>query len=233
MKGQYRSKAGKGKKILKRNRRMKMGNKFAPSAYSFKRLGFPIDLKYVGGGFSFTGLANASSFASGTGLANTYDVGLGLPFALNAVTDSSDFTSLFDRYRIVGVKLKFMFDINDANITGAGVLPWITVAQDYDDATQPTTEQEVLKIQYAKSKRLDKPFSVYLRPKPQLIAGNVAGSTTNAAIPNSSNLYFNCSDTSVVFYGLKAFIRGWYSPLSAQSMLRIQPTYYLSLKDTR
>lgn len=221
------------KTYRKTNRKSKMSKSLIPSNYLVKRLAYPIDLKYNGGGFSFTGNANASSYVSGTGFTNTYDVGIGLPFKLGAVIDPADLTSMFDRYRIIGVKLKFMFDINDANITGAGVLPWITLAQDYDDALQPANEQTVLTKQYAKSKRLDKPFSIFLRPKPQLMIGQQAGTVGNSGVPNSTDLYFNCTDTEVVFYGLKAFIRGWYSPAGAQSMLRIQPTYYLSLKDTQ
>lgn len=230
----------KGKFTRKSNRPLKrklrvprMKKSIVQKTHIIKRLGNAIEMRYLGGGFAYTGVINATSTPSGSGLLNTYDVGFGIPFALSSTVDPADLTALFDRYRIVGVKLKFMFDINDANITGAGVLPWLSLAPDYDDASTPANENVILTKQYCKTRRLDKPFNIYIRPKPQLITGQVAGTNSNSAVPNSKNLYFNCTDTNVVFYGLRGWIRGWYSPTGAQSMLRVQPTYYLALKDTQ
>lgn len=222
-----------GRKMVRPKRAITMGSKFSKSTYTFKRMGIPLTIKYDGGGMSATGQINTAALPNIDGLLNTYDVRFGIPFSANQATDFADFSSLFDRYRIVGVKLQFIFDVTQALITGAGTMPWITIAQDYDDAALPTNEANVLTKQYAKTKRMDKPFTIYLRPKPQLIAGQVAGTTSNSAVPNADNLYFNCTDSAVVFYGLKGYIRGWYSPIGAQSVLRIQPTYYLALKDTQ
>lgn len=230
----------KGKFTRKSNRPLKrkqykprVKKSIVQKTHIIKRLGTAIELRMLGGGLGTSGSVNSALSASGSGLLNTYDVAFGLPFCLNNTVDPADLSNLFDRYRILGVKLKFMFDINDANITGAGVLPWISYAQDYDDAQTPANENVVLVKQYCKTRRLDKTFSIYIRPKPQLVAGQISGTTSNSAVPNSKNLYFNCTDLNAVFYGLKGWIRGWYSPTGAQSMLRIQPTYYVALKDTQ
>lgn len=221
------------RKMVRPKRAITAGSKFSKSTYLFKRMGLPLTLKLDSGGLVTGGSINSGLLANLDGMTNTYDVRFGIPFSAAQCVDFADFASLFDRYRIVGVKLQFIFDVTQANITGAGTMPWISVTQDYDDAALPSSENNVLTHQYARTKRLDKPFSVYIRPKPQLIAGQVAGTTSNSAVPNSQDLYFNCTDTSVVFYGLKGYVRGWYSPLGAQSVLRIQPTYYLAMKDTQ
>ena len=64
----------------------------------------------------------------------TWQTGMGMNFNLSECIDSSELTSLFDRYKILGVKLKFLFQSNHSGYPGGNraPLPVLTYAFDAD-----------------------------------------------------------------------------------------------------
>jgi hypothetical protein len=62
-----------------------------------------------------------------------------LSFALSDVPSPTDFTSLFDQYRIAQVRVEFIPVTSSLGpSTTATELPYLTAAIDYDDSTAPT-----------------------------------------------------------------------------------------------
>lgn len=203
-----------------------------------KRLGQQVTIVNGGGsGLPFlnqTGGGTWEMTATPTGgsLGGTYQYGLSGQFQLNAVQDHTDITQLFDRYKIVGIKLKFLFQHNVASVSGNSCLPVMYHAFDADDANVPTSANDVMVKAYCKTRILNgnREFSVYYKPRisKEIFQGPFAGpgySTEKAA-------WLDCNSSAIPHYGFKAWIDNWLAPDNAL-LLRIQPVYYLALKDTQ
>jgi len=109
------------------------------------------------------GYSAVSGFTNITG-SIVYGSGLGLAFKLSEVNftgnlvnpplinvpNYTEFTALFDYYRIRGVHIKMIYTNNVANTSSAVgtaqsiALPTVQCMYDYDDANAPTTEGELL-----------------------------------------------------------------------------------------
>lgn len=214
-------------------RRVKSPNAGQLTVYPFKRVGIPLEYKMSSGSGTIYGDWNITQTAAASGLTNCYDLAISIPFKLANVTTSSDFTALFDRYCIHGVALKIMYDCNFANVQGTGVLPYITYAPDWDDISVPTSEVALQQKQYSKTKMLNGsyPIKYYMKPRIALVTTSAAGQVANVVAPK--NTWLDCTQITTAHNGFKAWISNIYNPTGAQCIVRVQPTYYLRLKDSQ
>lgn len=169
---------------------------------------------------------------------NTVQFGGAMDFRLNAVSDYVDITQLFDRYMITGVKLKFLYQSNIADTAGPTTLPCMWYAQDFDDSSLPVNQLDVAVKQYCKTKILNanRQFSLYIKPRiTKAIAGQTGAGPVVIADTSEKPCYLDCAFPNVPHYGLKFWIDNWYNqaPNESNVVLRIQPTYYLKLKDAQ
>ena len=157
---------------------------------------------------------------------------------LNALENAQDFTGLFDRYKLNGVKVTFLNQISEATAGGAQVLPLLTYAVDYDDFSPPT-ESQMRQKQYVKRKVLtaNRPVSIYYKPKRIMPAADPSGvvnaGLTNSVVTNAG--WTNCDFPQVTHGGLKFYLSNLYGGLPAtttvQSQIDIVVQYYFSCKD--
>ena len=178
----------------------------------------------------------------------TAQFGLSANFQLRDVINPTDFTALFDRYKIIGVKLKFQYQ----NMTGADAVNWsdlkgngptytqipiMDYSYDCDDSEIPTSRPQVQQKGYAKQKLLTamRPFSVYYKPR---VTKSIYA--TNPAFTSEKACYLDCNSTDIEHYGFKAWITGWpynYTQQgqtqSTKGILTIQPCFYLACKDSQ
>lgn len=168
---------------------------------------------------------------AGDSMTNTIQWGNSFIFKLSSVIDPADFTNLYDKYKIVGVRLKVMYQANSASTGGVSVLPIINYSIDHDDASVPTSLNNVECKAFAKSRILtgDKPLNLYLKPK--VAVGLYQGAFTGYGIPGST--WINSSSPDVQHYGVKFWINNFYAPTGANNQITIQPTYYLALKESQ
>jgi hypothetical protein len=167
-------------------------------------------------------------------------------FQLDDVLQSGDFVQLFDRYKIVGVKLKFTYQCSiggdQANWQSAGplsqVLPIIDFTYDADDANPPTTRALIQVKAYAKQRILqaNQTFSMYYKPRVTKTVYN-GGPPNPVAYTTEKPCWLDCANPDVQHYGFKAWISSWpYSstaPTSTNGVLTIQPVYYIMCRDTQ
>lgn len=178
----------------------------------------------------------ASGLTQTTDDFGTRQGGIGISFNLQACMDYNDFTQLFDRYKITGIKLKFLFQNNVSALQAVGnraPLPLITYAFDADDANSPPTRQAVAVKQYAKEKILNgnRTFSVFYKPR---LSKLVYNGIITSAYTSSKPEWLDCNNPSVPHFGVKLWLNNWYSDTDTSSMkLTIQPIYYLAMKDTQ
>lgn len=177
---------------------------------------------------------NAQSLSLGTAAVDTftgyYQFGGACNFSLDQVLNYTEFTSLYDRYKIRKIVVKIIPECNVASTAGTSLLPVVGVVRDYDDNTVPTSTTQLAEMQGYREYRLNRPltFAVYPRIANTVWQGTLANGYSVMRPPWLDNSSF-----SVPHYGLKFFFRN--VPLSgtAPFLIRFTMTYHFACKDTR
>lgn len=140
-------------------------------------------------------------------------VGTYFNFSLLDVSNSTDFSNLFDNFKLIGVQLTFRLMnnpdgdniINDTvNATGANFYPKLWWVIDKDDITSPTLltirERALAKCRVLKPDRF---ITVFIKnPRPQL---TLTGSGVTTA-PSSWLRTSTASDLGTTHYGIKVVL---------------------------
>jgi hypothetical protein len=157
-----------------------------------------------------------------------YDFGASMKFRLSDTENSSELTALYDRYKITGVKVKIIPLSNTASAGGLSYLPELMYTFDTDDSSVPT--ETVMRQKCAKTKRLDKPVSIFIKPR---VAGTLWQNALASGYSIAPNTYINCSTPSVEYYGLKLYFKNvdLRSTSTVATQFNIETTYYLAMKD--
>jgi hypothetical protein len=144
------------------------------------------------------------SFDLGTLLRTASDQGFAWPFALNQVPASTEFTTLFDKYRITSIDLTFSYwRTGHPPGTTDDVWPAMYLFMDDDDSAIPTTKSEVLErmsVQRVSFSPMRQTISVKITPR---WVQSRAGTSTNIAPLNS---WIDMSTPGVQHYGVKAWV---------------------------
>lgn len=173
-----------------------------------------------------------------------HQFGGSMKFQLSDVIDVTDFTALFDRYKLNMVKVTMMPLMNQAygavSTTGnvqTSTLPTLLTSIDYDDADIPFDSIDLLERQNCRSYRFDKPVTVTIKNPKMLLAVQQGDTTiTQVAAATTSGKYLDCADKSVNHFGFKFFIRDMLLPdyeLNQNSLVRVRVKYFLSFKEPK
>lgn len=237
-----------GRKYKKRMGIRRRGGKLRVSGYGkvirIKRIGQQIrianDPTGSGGNpvATATGNGSLSVGTSSVDTMNTRQVGASMLFKLDSLTDYNDFPALFDRFKITGVKLKFLYQSNLANsdsTTGTNALPLLSYTFDADDASVPSNLEDVQRKQYCHQKILNGNYSFSLYIKPRILKEVYAG-TVSTGYNSAPAAWLDSNNTASIglpHYGLKMWLNNWGPGNTKFHQLTITPTYYLALKDTQ
>lgn len=241
---------GKRKALVRRRYKKRAAIKRpVKNNYHFKRMTQQIQIRHLNGDagnvwrITDGGGQLAPTYADNTAwgnsvLSGTYFNGFAMVNRLNALENAQDFTGLFDRYKLNGVKVTFLNQISEATAGGAQVLPLLTYAVDYDDLSPPT-ESQMRQKQNVKRKVLsaNRPVSIYFKPKRVMPAADPSGvvnaGLTNSVVTNAG--WTNCDFPQVTHGGLKFYLSNLYGGLPAtttvQSQIDIVVQYYFSCRD--
>lgn len=144
------------------------------------------------------------SFDIGNMPKSASDQGYAWPFALNQIPSSSEFTTLFDKYRITKVDLTFTYWREGfPSGTTDQIWPAMYLFMDDDDSAIPTTKNEVLermsvqRVSFAPTRQT---ISVSIRPRWVQSRGGVS---TNIAPVGT---WIDMSTPAVQHYGVKAWV---------------------------
>lgn len=161
-----------------------------------------------------------------------YDVPFSLKFAFNQQTNATEFTSLFDQYKIKYATVRVQ---NNGNISGTqsgGILSYIEYVQDHDDDTPPPAsdfrERMGIKTAYFTSSKIM--IKMGVAPKP-------AGTLFNSLVSSGYSVpvkapWINTSNPAVPHYGIKGVIRSMWLPNgSNQAILTFDSTLSHIVKD--
>lgn len=153
-------------------------------------------------------------------------------FRLKNALQWQQFNTLYDRVKINGVKLQFFPSYNTA-VAGTAVpsqIPTMKYVYDFDDAN-PGYTADAIWARQGKVIRLNKPFSIYVKPKVrtsvQVVTQGSAPAVVTAKSERSGFLDV-ASAADVAHYGIKFAIRDW--TVDAPLTLRVVATYYVTFR---
>lgn len=150
-------------------------------------------------------------------------------FKLSDLPSGSEFTNLFQAYKINGVRLDFVPTANSADVGSATMhLPIMHYVYDFDDTAPPTSYTEVFQYDTVKSRRCDKPWSLFIKPK---VLTEAFQQGVTQAYGYSRNMWLSTAYPSVEHYGVKYYLE---SPvIQSNTLIKVYATYYLSMKSVK
>ncbi len=117
-------------------------------------------------------------------------------FTLGGLNNATEFTSLFDQYRLVQVQAQFYpDDAPESNL--------IYTVIDYDDASALTGPGQPLEYGTLQVNRFDEYFERTLNPRASLAA--YSGTFTSYAMA-PQKMWLDCNSPDIQYYGLKVYI---------------------------
>jgi hypothetical protein len=167
------------------------------------------------------------SFSLGNLPKSAADQGYAYPFALNQIPSSTEFTTLFDKYRITTIDLTFSYNYlgttSSASQQTVELYPALSLFMDDDDAIIPTSKsdvQERMSVQRVSFSPLRQTISVRIRPR---WTQSRAGTSTNLAPVGT---WIDMSTPAVQHYGVKlwadSYNLGNPSSISVQGVMHFE-----------
>lgn len=159
-------------------------------------------------------------------------------FTLADVPNATEFTALFDMYRIKCIVIKLIPMIRDVSIDSATVPP--TLGQgpglvfhviDNDDANALTAIADYYQYQNFRHTVVASPKSVIRKIYPKVIVPAFQGSTFSSPTP-VGNRWIDCSAPTAWHYGFKFYIPPYQNAATPQ-IWQVQLKYYLQFKNVR
>lgn len=156
----------------------------------------------------------------------------GYSFALNETPANSEFTALFDQYRLNSVSYRFVLRRDPDHATTATNRGWIArimFVTDRDDATAPGNFAELQQIPSAREIWLNdsKPVSRWYRVRPSSVAA-VFNGVASAYAPKRAQ-WLDITYPGVPHYGVKMV----YDQLYAGTDIFVEARYNMSFKGVR
>lgn len=167
----------------------------------------------------------------------TYQVGGAFTYSLNNVIDVSDFTGLYDQYRIAGIKIKIT-PLYNVNTTGANnVIPQLVVSRDLDDVAVPTSDtQDLLQRPQTKVLQLNKPVQLYCKPRVLVQQSGTGADLVQFSSNTYKSIYVDMAYPSVVLPTYKFWLRNIYLGQPIQNFgynMRVDTCIYFQCKNVK
>lgn len=131
-----------------------------------------------------------------------------MQFTLSNVAQYTDFTNLFDQYRIDRILVQFFptWTSKDAPVNATNsFVPTMCVAPDWDDSTVPGSLAELNAKPEVQYHRTDKPFSVWVKPH---VDTEIYRTAVTTGYGNMKNAWIDSASSDIPHYGLKYAILG-------------------------
>lgn len=152
----------------------------------------------------------------------------GIGFRFDDLQSNTEFNSLFDYFRINGVKLCFNFLYDNATLGGTLEAPQLYIVNDYDDATVPASVGEL--IQYANCREIQLfnkgrgRYTFFIRPR-------IMNTTTHTQQPWHRRPWVDMAGLSTVRYqGVKIAL---VNRNNASIDMYVKAKYYFQCKGQR
>lgn len=159
-------------------------------------------------------------------------------FALSDLPTVTDFTALFDQFRILAVKITFYPQFNQFQYDGTasgtkfGASELYSVI-DYDDSATPASLDELNQFSTLKRRYFNRPYSRYF--KPQIVCKGLLNSagTNDGYFLAGRKRWLDMATPNVLYQGLKVAFASLNTNALVAQTIRVQCTYYFQCKNVR
>lgn len=225
-------------------RAMRKRSTFATKTYAYKRWCKPVYITNSEGEDPTvmiqsdpTQVALGPTSADPSGIPGTYQVGGAFTYSLNNVIDLPDFTSLYDQYRIAGIKIK-VTPLYNVNTTGTNnVIPQLVIARDLDDVAIPTSDtQDLLQRAQTKVLQLNRPAQFYCEPRVLVQQSGTGADLIQFSSNTYQSIFVDMAFPGVVLPTYKFWLRNLYLGAPAQNYaynMRIDTCIYFQCKNVK
>lgn len=187
-----------------------------------RRARLPRGMTLPGGVYKF----KRTSYNPALITAGILDIAGASAFNLNLVPNASEFTSLFDQYRIDKIVWTLMPRGNSAEQGTNNTNTKIFSVLDYDDETAPANLNTLLQYPNVKCTTLSRDHKRTLVPK-------FATQTYISAVATGYGArtgWLDCDNSNVPHFGVKYFIQ---APGAGTQVIDVKTDFYLSFKGVR
>lgn len=151
-------------------------------------------------------------------------------FQFSDLSQSNNWGSVFDSFRINAVKVTFYPQITQYNNTTPGTAcPEFYSVVDYDSATVPSSINTLVQYQNCKRSWFNRPHSRYLKPRAAGACYLSTSTTGYYLMPRG--VWFNNAYAQIPHYGLLVGIALSNASLMAGQTIRVTAKYYVQLKN--
>jgi len=154
-------------------------------------------------------------------------------FQVNDLSNTADFSGLFDQYRFQAVKFEMRprFNFSNPGSVVANKLPRLYSVIDYDDANVPTLITDLREYQSCKVTDWSHDHVRLIKPR---LAGHVLNAAGGVSLSNeSSNLWVDMGSLTVTYYGIKLGIEGGVMGQTNLQSWSVELTYYIEFRQVR
>lgn len=173
--------------------------------------------------YNFGAIASSSVFGDGLAF-----------FILQSLPDYSEFTALYDQYRVDKLVVHFIpnatiIDHASSNLDSGTLL----TAVDFDGGATGLTQLQFLSYESAQIHPHCVPAKITIQPRSELAALNTSPATVAAVMPNNANMWYDCSNTTVPFYGVRYATTAEASATGYHTYYNIWVEAFVTFKNTR
>ena len=171
------------------------------------------------------------------GATATY-IGVGIGYQLNDLSNFTEFQSLFDQYRIIGIKTTIYPLVNSTTYGNGQVCGMIHWIQDHDDSSAPATTQAQVQAMMERGSYRHYPviatqYNGYSRfLKPHVAIASYAGAFSGYS--NNLSPWADTDSYNIQHYGDKILFELWNQTSNDTSLsVKIIHKFYLQFKDVQ
>lgn len=155
-------------------------------------------------------------------------------FTLNNVPNSSEFTALFDQFRITHVQMQFYVQYQPAQLdssagVGAAAYPCLYICRDNDDSTAPTSINQLREHANVQTVILSPEKIFKYNVKPATLSNVYQSSVSNSYAPKWKE-WIDCAASDTPYYGVKVGIENM---TNANQYVVVRAAYWFQCRDLR
>jgi len=133
------------------------------------------------------------------------DTGRSFTYTLGSFPGASEFTALFDLYRMTSLEVTFSMNA----LASTQFYPVLHMLADYDTFTTPATFDVVLQRPHKRVVLTPMAPSYTFKFKPRVLSVVSTSSGTSASALAPLGTYYDCNDSTIVFGGLLGWIENY------------------------
>lgn len=153
----------------------------------------------------------------------------GVSFTLADLPDYTDFTALYDQYKITGIKVQWLPRGNSSDVLAQGNISRFFSVIDRDDDATPTSIDQLTQYESCKMTPSTRVHSRYFRPS---IRTEIPTSIGGTGYSVSGPKWIDVTNTNIKHYGIKLAAQGSVAGTGSITY-DAQVTMYLAFKNVR